>query len=354
MNKLQFRLSLVALLFLFSTSAPAATLDFSQIFVIGDSLSDSGNVIVANGGMTTNPPYTDLIPSAPYSSGRFSNGPVWIEQLAGRLGSSVQASLTGGTGYAFGGARSGPLTGIPPSLSPTLIDQKELLLGTFGALPGDALYVVWGGSNDVRDAVVAANAAQTTRIISDALDNVGTVISALAGAGAQHFLIPNIPDLSLTPAVKAAAQDAGALEPLVLAAFRQASMAFNDGLGDSVLPGLEAGFDIDVTEVDIATLITEAVASPGEFGLSNASDTCIILGGDSCSTPDEYLFWDGLHPTTAAHALVSELAYDRLTSVPLPAALPMFASGFAFFSIYSRKRGSLTDFSGILRGTKSG
>ena len=339
MKKINCAAALSALLFLFSTAAPAATLNFSNIFVIGDSLSDSGNLSVALGGATTNPPYTDLIPSAPYSSGRLSNGPVWIEQLADRLGSSVQASLFGGSGYAYGGARTGPLTGITASPIPTLTEQKNSLLGTFGTLPADALYVVWGGGNDVRDAVETGDVTRATQIINDALVNIGDVISAMAVAGAQQFLLPNLPDLSLTPAVQAAALDAGPQGPLVLGAFRQASTAFNNGLANSIVPGLEAIPGLDIRELDIDSLINNAVDSPDEFDLVNVTDACIILGGNACANPDEYLFWDGLHPTTAAHGLISELAYHRLAAVPLPAALPMFAFGLAFFGIYSRKRG---------------
>src|SRR3954468_5021943 len=61
---------------------------FEHLVVFGDSLSDTGN------------------------AGRFSNGPVWVEYLADRLGLTLSPSQRGGSNFAVGGARldsrSGP------------------------------------------------------------------------------------------------------------------------------------------------------------------------------------------------------------------------------------------------------
>ena len=46
---------------------------YSSLVVFGDSLSDTGNVYAATGG---------VIPGAPYASGRFSNGPIWLDTFA--------------------------------------------------------------------------------------------------------------------------------------------------------------------------------------------------------------------------------------------------------------------------------
>ena len=89
--------SIVGALFLSLASAQASA--YSQLYVFGDSLSDTGNLFAATGG--TNP-----IP--PYFNGRFSNGPVWVETLAASLGLPVNPSLLGGTNYAFAGAVTGP------------------------------------------------------------------------------------------------------------------------------------------------------------------------------------------------------------------------------------------------------
>ena len=111
-------------------AAPAGALPFTQLFVFGDSLSDSGNVALALGpGVRTPTPIPDnsFIPTAPYaSSDRFSNGPVWAE----RLGLPALPSLAGGTDFAFGGARTGP-TGLTP---PSLRDQVTTFLTVTGGV----------------------------------------------------------------------------------------------------------------------------------------------------------------------------------------------------------------------------
>ena len=78
--------------------APApARAGLTQIVAFGDSLIDTGNLFAATGQ-----------PPAPYFDGRFSNGPVWVEYLAGRLGIAPPTpSLTGGTDYAWAGAETG-------------------------------------------------------------------------------------------------------------------------------------------------------------------------------------------------------------------------------------------------------
>src|SRR5689334_22397744 len=70
--------------------------EISQIVAFGDSLSDVGNTYLAIG-----------YPPAPYYNGHYSNGPIWLEYLAQRLGIAAPTpSLAGGTDNAWGGAQT--------------------------------------------------------------------------------------------------------------------------------------------------------------------------------------------------------------------------------------------------------
>src|SRR5689334_7437247 len=72
---------------------------YSQIVVFGDSLSDTGNVNNQTFGIS---------PGSGYYQGRFSNGPVWVEDLATNLGIAAPIySRAGGKDYAYGGVHTG-------------------------------------------------------------------------------------------------------------------------------------------------------------------------------------------------------------------------------------------------------
>ena len=124
-----------------------------------------GNVFRA----TAAAPGSAIPVSPPYFRGRFSNGFMWIEDLANTLGLQITPSLDGGTNFAFGGAQTGfdvqalfqkdPGIVIPSLrtqvtayrttlLDPTLTDPTRTRRA-----PADALYVVWGGANDLREAI---------------------------------------------------------------------------------------------------------------------------------------------------------------------------------------------------------
>jgi len=321
-------LMIFPLLLLFTTAA-TATPSYSNIFILGDSLSDSGNAFLATGGATTNPPFQALIPSAPYESGRFSNGNVWVESFATSLGLSTSPSLLGGNNFAFGGARTGSLTGVADAFSPSLSMQRDALIGNLGTLPSDALYVVWGGGNDIREAVTAAN---PNAVISDSLNNITSIIASLQMAGATDFLVANAPNIGLTPAATAAG-------PAAVAGLAQLSSGFNMGL-TSVVAGLEANLGVNIIDLDIEGLVNDVINSPTDFGFNNTSGTCIILGGDACDNPDEFLFFDGIHPTAAAHQIIASSAFTAVSdsvAVPAPASLPLLASGLLMLAGFSRK-----------------
>src|SRR5262249_12236907 len=88
---------------------------YAALYIFGDSLSDSGNNAIVLAPNTTPVPISgnDFIPTFPYASGHYTNGPVWAQDFAAVLGVSGSPSLLGGTNFAFVGAHTGPL--IPVS-----------------------------------------------------------------------------------------------------------------------------------------------------------------------------------------------------------------------------------------------
>ncbi|MEH1835582.1 MAG: hypothetical protein V7L29_26885 [Nostoc sp.] len=54
-----------------------------------------------------------------------------------------------------------------------------------------------------------------------------------------------------------------------------------------------------------------AYANPAAFNFTNVITPC-LSGSDTCSNPDKFLFWDGIHPTAAAHHIIGETAFSTI------------------------------------------
>lgn len=269
-----------------ATNSQAA---YSRVFVIGDSLSDNGNAFVGTGGVTEAKPYTKLIPDLPYESKTLSNGPIWVDFLPSRVTATPPppigtrlltvppfADLSGGASYAVASARSGPLSGVTGNGVPTLTQQSTALLTLLPSLPADALFIVWAGGNDVRDALDTGSQAGAAAVIQSALFNVGDILGDLLGAGARNLLVLNMPDLSRTPAVQFTDAEAG--NTLASQATLSLVQAYNAGL-NATIAQLESASGVDVLTLDTFALITEILNHPGTYGFSNATTPCIFENG---------------------------------------------------------------------------
>ena len=280
---------------------PAQAGSFSAVVFFGDSVSDSGNVALAIGRPSGVPQIVSgnsYIPDYPYyPSGRFSNGPVWAEKYAAKLGVSAVPSLLGGTDFAWAGARTGGAD-VPV---PTLTTQaNQFLAAAGGVAPATALYVVAEVGNDARDALSAiaggADVAQTIRAASAAYaSHVGAIVDTLRAAGARRFLVFNNVNLGLVPAITAQGPGASALATALTATMNQALF---DRLDDQ--PGVRI--------FDTFSFLTRVVRHPAQYGFVDASVACGAVVGADCS---RHVFWDGLHPTARMHELIATVACRR-------------------------------------------
>jgi len=289
-----------------AATLPAAATTFSALYSFGDSLSDAGNVFVATGG---------LEPAPPYSSGRFSNGPVWVQDLSASLGlPPLTPSLLGGNDFAVGGA----FTGTTPvhTLSPgDLAKQFAQFAASHPVAPSDALYALTIGANDLFSLLGSPDPmAIAAATISAAVGNIDSVVGGLATAGARDFIVMTVPDLGVVPAVTVLGASASALATDLTA-------GFNASL-EASLAALASADALDIKFLDAFSLVDQAVADPSAFGFTDVTTPCWTgnffgTGGTLCATTaaaqDTHLFWDMEHPTEAAHAL---LANEALRLIP--------------------------------------
>jgi len=286
-------------------AAAAAPVSYSKIYAFGDSLTDAGNVYIATLG--TEPT------SAVYSDGRFSNGAVWVQDLAKDFKlPAVTPSLSGGTDFAYGGAEAGPeplgtanaLTDLPSQLAQFLAEDPKPT--------ANALYALSIGANDLMDAIPTylTDPLAAVTDIHAAVNDETAFVAGLAVHGAHNFVILNVPNLGLTP--EGAGPGASLATEL---------SAFYDRLLQDRLTALAAKDHLNIHIINTFQLIDEAVADPSHFGLTNVTDpvwtgnfTDPTSGTFNATGAAEkgYLFFDHLHPTATGHQVIASIAFDQL------------------------------------------
>lgn len=279
--------------------AASGALAFDRLIAFGDSLSDAGNVYDLSG---------NIIPSAPYWEGRFSNGPVWVEVLAARLGVASLRSRAGGDVFAYAGTTSG--SGSSYGIAPNLANQVAEYLARETPAP-QHLVAIWSGANDYFD-----GQRDESIVVGNLLDRVGQ----LADAGAVRFMLPNLPLLGETPAM--------ATDP-ERTALNAVSLRHNELLRQRLAALRVARPALRIYELDVAGIFAAARSDPSAFGLSNVTDPAIDA---DLGRADEYLFWDPIHPTRVGHRIIAERAYAL---VPEPATVTGLILGGA---ILARRR----------------
>lgn len=299
------------------TAAQAAS--FSRVVVFGDSLSDNGNLLALT--TTLFGPANALPQPDAYFQGRFSNGPAAVEVMAQALNVPL-------TNFAYGGATtglgSGPLPGLPVNVG--VLGQVATYAAQLGANPADpaALHVVWAGANDIEYLGASPSVVQL------AVANLAQAVVTLHGLGARSFLLPNLPDLGLTPA---AAQQAPGVAPALSALSTQ----FNAALGQSYAQLAAALSGVTFYGFDVAGLQRTIAQNPPAFGFTDVSTPCfggyVGVPGPLCADPTGRFYWDVLHPSAQAHAL---LGAQFAVAVPEPGAALLLGLGLLALALRVR------------------
>ena len=299
----------------------AASAEYSNVYVFGDSLSDNGNLKA----VTQNP----AIPE------RFTNGPVAVEIVAAQLGFTLTPShhllpieMTGGvsgSNYALAGARATDEDGDEATPDINLPTQVNAFLQIHdGVAPADALYILQIGGNDLRDARdiratgIDGSKEEARNLIRAAVNAEKQQILKLIASGAQNLVVLNAPDIGLIPdtdliaagALATAETDKQARIAKRLEKITRVLSSQYNGRLESEIEEIEATTGLDIKEFDLFDFFSEQAENAEDYGYTNTDDACAYMlsaGGalhpecDGYVTATGFLFYDEIHPTTQAH-----------------------------------------------------
>lgn len=334
------RPAVLAVAILCSMTTPV--LAYDQLYVFGDSLSDTGN----NGRFT-------------YDSNKHL---LYDEVLAQRIGAALVASDDGGNNYAAGGGVAVPALNSADNTQ----DQVQSYLNRVnGRADGDGLYIHWIGGNDL--AAAALNPTTAPGVAYNSAAAAAAQVHSLLNAGAGTVIVPTVPNIgstpqlmeliiqqALTPVQNAAVQAAYAtLNSLATPDNASRTEAIHQALTAAAAQGsaipqvqqaiaaqLIAAYDSlsaqaaqltdfynqsedrllaqgsgNIVRVDVNKLFGEAIANPAQFGFTNTAGMACPPGVSSAvcrsdmpgfDSSQAYLFADHFHPSPQAHLLIAD------------------------------------------------
>lgn len=282
---------------------------FKSMVVFGDSFSDVGNINIAS---------NKTQPGIWSYAGRYSDGRVWQEYVAQFLGlPSLDPSEAGGTVYSWGGATTNNdyISAFSTALDAVVpaVDQQitEYVDGT-SEVDEDALHVVFSGYNDYWWYVF--NNFTTTKGQDRNMTNVYTTVARevliqvrrLHNAGARHFLVGNVPNMTSWAEAQGQTQE-------VLDAYRTLALGHNDLLAELLSEFFEQSTaDTTVYELDYFGCMDCLNEREDFLGFRDLFDACHASQDQNCGDVFSYKFWDAYHPTTHAHWVLSRAAIQTI------------------------------------------
>ena len=123
-----------------------------------------------------------------------------------------------------------------------------------------------------------------------------SIVADLVKVGAQHVMLPNLPDAGIAPVLGPDAKDAA----------RELSAHFNQSV-DAELRDLAPNGKGRFYRLVVWSMVEGARKDPAGAGFTDVDHPC-----QAESDCDGYLFWDQVHPTTEAHSRLAEAAFKAI------------------------------------------
>jgi cholinesterase len=253
---------------------------YTQLYVFGDSYSDSGSG------------YLD------------TNGPTAVAYLAQRLAIPFTfygdpAYKTQGLNFAISGAQTGANPGRRYPTGEMLGLGMANQVANFVAFsktkdipafdPASTMFFFLGGLND------RGKPDGYTRT------NIESEIDTLYAMGARRFMV--------------------ALLPTKIPSFATAGTQFNPELAKIPAEERAAHPDIRIANSNWGAFFDEVITNAAKYGLTDTTNTCdgrSIHHEDTtpCASPATHFFFHENHPSTAAHRAVGDMLYTESLTAP--------------------------------------
>jgi Ca2+-binding RTX toxin-like protein len=313
---------------------------FSGVFVFGDSLVDAGNAL----GLAETYdyfPFTSLPNGAPsaeqgYHDGRFTNGFTFADLIANKyLGVPTEPVFPFGyddpylgvsfgffsdpegnnLNFAYGGAqiRQGG------EFVPDMDDQTDAFRDAVdGVADPNALYIFSFGANDIHDLVPRrdpwADRASAQAVLQDEADEYIEELLDLVEMGAQHLLVVGVPDVGIQPAYNGSPDEA---------ARRAAGTEYGQMLDTMIrerLDDLTLPPGVEIRYVSFAAMQESVIG------------TIIDLYGEEAIYPlneSDLVFFDHVHPTAQLNALGAAFLLDQINGTSAGDTAPLTAPDYS-------------------------
>jgi phospholipase/lecithinase/hemolysin len=317
----------------------------SRIVYFGDSLSDRGLLFELTGRVLK-------VPVPPESAGYvgwFSNGEVQSGYTPALLGVDSEVFAIGGARAVGSGtvgeyveqyiARFGQPDILLPNPDPAALQTDRNLTaqvdrfisatGSGGAAAGTAA-VIFIGANDYNglfaDPTRPPTPEEVGKMLFDVLSSISSATQKVLQTGVEQVLLYNLPDATFFPPPPG-------VDPALIEAGNLVVQQHNERLADVAQGFRDLGADVQI--VDINRITDEITADPQTFGFRpefvdepallgiatqpfwlEAQDAWFIPPNPDVAgvDPDQLLFFDFLHPTTATHGVIGAFAAESLTS----------------------------------------
>ncbi|MHC1765135.1 MAG: SGNH/GDSL hydrolase family protein [Verrucomicrobiia bacterium] len=214
----------------------------------------------------------------------YSNGKSWVEWLGERLCLSASGQVRN---YATGGATCADVRSqIATYLRSYTPDANTLLAPWWAGMAADLLWAM--------------------RPVNQVVSDFGANLAQLAEGGGRIFILPTLVPLYLNPGLDS--PYARSLD------YQDINARMNQEIQK-----IQSEYGVTVFRFDYSQLCSNLLADPAAYGFTNVTSAAM----NQCPPGDasRFLWWDGIHPTTALHHAMSEETYRCLTP-PLVMALP--------------------------------